>query len=188
MAFLSSEQLENMGFQSLGKGVLISDKASIYNPEQMTLGDHSRIDDFCVVSGRVNIGRNVHIAVFCNVAGGSEGVILHDFSGLAYGCQLFSQSDDYSGRTMTNPTVPSEYKREKKLRIEIGKHCILGACSVVFPGVNIADGTATGAMTVVNKSTESWSIYTGNPAQKVKDRKKDLLKLEQAYLSTEIGD
>ena len=75
MAFLSVDQLEQMGFKSLGKDVLISDKASIYNPEQMMVGDYSRIDDFCVVSGRVAIGRNVHIAVFCNVAGGSEGVV-----------------------------------------------------------------------------------------------------------------
>ena len=78
----------------------------------MTIGDHSRIDNFYVVSGCVNIGKNVHVAIFCNVAGGSEGVIL----------------DDYSCRTMTNPTVPSEYKNEKKDRVEIGRHCILGTC------------------------------------------------------------
>ncbi len=62
MAFLSLEQLEKFGFKSLGKDVLISDKASIYNPEQMTIGDHSRIDNFCVVSGSVNFGKNVHPA------------------------------------------------------------------------------------------------------------------------------
>lgn len=186
MAFLSLDQLTKLGFRSLGKNVLISDKASIYDPGQMTVGDFSRIDDFCVVSGRVRIGRNVHIAVFCNVAGGSEGVVLDDFSGLAYGCHVFSQSDDYSGRTMTNPTVPSEYKNEKKDPVKIGRHCILGTCSVVFPGVELAEGTAVGAMAVVTKTTEPWSIYAGNPARRVKERKKDLLSLEQAYLSTNL--
>lgn len=185
MAFLSTEQLERMGFKALGIDVKISDKASIYNPEQMSIGDHSRIDDFCVVSGRIAIGRNVHIAVFCNVAGGSEGVTLEDFSGLAYGCQVFSQSDDYSGATMTNPTVPAQFKNEKRSAVIIGKHCILGTFAVVFPGVKIAEGTAVGATAVVSKSTEPWSIYAGNPARRVKDRKKDLLTLESAYLSAE---
>lgn len=185
MAFLSADQLDALGFKSLGKDVLISDKASIYNPELMAIGDLSRIDDFCVVSGNVTIGRNVHIAVFCNVAGGSEGVVFEDFSGLAYGCQIFSQSDDYSGGTLTNPTVPPEYKNEKRSRVVIGRHCILGTYTVVFPGVEIGEGTAVGAVAVVTKSTDKWSIYAGNPARRVKERKKDLLELEQAYLSAE---
>ena len=185
MAFLSVEQLQELGFRSLGKDVLISDKASIYDAEQMEIGDFSRIDDFCVLSGRVQIGRNVHIAVFCNVAGGSAGIIFDDFSGLAYGCQVFTQSDDYSGRTMTNPTVPAEFKNESKGPVRIGRHCILGTYAVVFPGVEIAAGTAVGAMSVVTKATEPWSIYAGNPARRVKKRKKDLLKLEQSYLSAQ---
>lgn len=114
MAFLSQDQLLSLGFKSLGDNVRISDKAAIYNPNQIEIGHNSRIDDFCVVSGKVTIGRNVHIAVFCNIAGGSEGIFFDDFSGLAYGCHVFSQSDDYSGRTLTNPTVPTEYKSETK--------------------------------------------------------------------------
>ena len=185
MAFLSAEQLLELGFKSLGKEVLISDKASIYNAEQMEIGDHSRIDDFCVVSGRVQIGRNVHIAVFCNVAGGDAGITFDDFAGLAYGCHVFSQSDDYSGQTMTNPTVPAEYKNVNKSPVRIGRHCILGTCAVVFPGVEVAAGTAVGALSVVTKTTEPWSIYAGNPARRVKKRKKNLLELERTYLSTE---
>lgn len=110
MAFLLEQSLVEMGFRKLGRGVKISDKASIYNPEHMEIGDYTRIDDFCVLSGRVSIGRNVHIAVFCNIAGGELGVCMEDFSGLAYGCHVFSQSDDYSGCTLTNPTVPDIYK------------------------------------------------------------------------------
>jgi acetyltransferase-like isoleucine patch superfamily enzyme len=113
LAFLNEQQLAQMGFKHLGTNVRISDKASIYNPDQIEIGDHSRIDDFCVISGKVIIGRNVHIAVFCNVAGGEKGVTFEDFSGLAYGCHVFTQSDDYSGRTLTNPTVPGKYKRKR---------------------------------------------------------------------------
>lgn len=178
MAFISEAELLNMHFKFLGKNVRISEKSSIYNPELIEIGDNSRIDDFCVISGRVTIGKYVHIAVFCNVAGGSEGIILNDFSGLAYGCQVFTQSDDYSGRTLTNPTVPAKYKSEMKKSIDIGRHCIVGTGSFVFPGVELAEGTAVGAASVVRKSTEAWSIYLGNPAKKIKNRSKKLLELE----------
>lgn len=186
MAFLSDHQLESMRFKSLGSNVRISDKAAIYNADQIEIGSNSRIDDFCVISGKVTIGRNVHIAVFNNVAGGSEGVTLSDFSGLAYGCHVFSQSDDYSGKTLTNPTVPAKYKVEVKSSVHIGRHCIVGANSIIFPGVKLGEGCSIGAMTMVTKSTEAWSINFGIPSKKVKDRKRDLLMLEHEYLSSEI--
>jgi len=186
MAFLSQAQLDSMGFKSLGKNVRISDRAAIYNADQIEIGHNSRIDDFCVISGKVTIGRNVHIAVFCNIAGGTEGVTLEDFAGLAYGCHAFSQSDDYSGRSITNPNVPARYKRETRKAVRIGRHCIVGTNSLIFPGVTLAEGCSVGALSMVTKSTEEWSVYSGAPAKKIKERKRDLLNLETQYLSSEI--
>lgn len=183
MPYLTVNQLEAMKFKALGKNVLISDKASIYNADQIEIGDYSRIDDFCVVSGKVSIGRNVHMAVYSHLAGGRAGIEMHDFSGLAYGCQIFAQSDDYSGRTMTNPTVPAEFKNEYESRVIIGRHCILGTNTVVTPGVHIKEGTSIGAMAMVTKSTQEWSIYVGAPARRVKARSKDLLNLESVYVN-----
>ena len=114
MAYLTKNQLVGMGFRSLGKSVKISDKASIYNCDQIEIGDHSRIDDFCVISGSIKIGRNVHITPQCLVAGGELGVVIESFCALAYGVKVFTQSDDYSGETMTNSTVPDFYKQEIK--------------------------------------------------------------------------
>jgi galactoside O-acetyltransferase len=185
MAFLSQEQLASLGFKSLGTNVRISEKAAIYNADQMEIGDHSRIDDFCVVSGRVKIGRNVHIAAFCNIAGGTEGITFDDFAGLAYRCDIFSQSDDYTGGTLTNPTVPTAYKQEAKKAVHIGRHCIIGTGSIVFPGVTIADGCSIGAMSMVTKNTEAWGVYVGVPAKRLKERKRDLLALELEYLNSE---
>lgn len=185
MTFLSKDELLKIPFKFLGENVKISDKCSIHNPESTEIYDNSRIDDFCVVSGRVSIGRHVHIAVFCNLAGGSEGIIFNDFSGLAYGCHVFTQSDDYSGRSLTNPTVPSTYKLETKKGVTIGKHCIVGTGSLIFPGVNLAEGTAVAAASVVRKSTEVWSIYMGNPAKKIKRRSQDLLAMEMKLIQDE---
>ena len=182
MAYLTKEELKNMGFRSLGSNVKISSRASIYDCEKIDIGDNSRIDDFCVISGRVKMGNHVHVTPMCLVAGGEKGVFIEDFVALAYGVKVFSQSDDYSGQTMTNSTVPEEYKNEYKARVIIKKHSIIGAGSVVLPGVILDTGSSVGAMTLVTKDTEAWSIYLGNPAKKIKNRSKELLKLEAAFL------
>lgn len=187
MGYYTEEQLARLGFKAVGKNVLLSKKASIYSHELIEIGDNSRIDDFCVVSGKVSIGRNVHIAVFCNVAGGEAGVTIGDFSGLAYGCHVFAQTDDYSGKTLTNPTVPDDYKGEVKDAIYIDKHCIVGTSSLIFPGVHLLEGTAVGAMSMVTSSTEPWSIYAGVPATRKKSRKKDMCELEKLYVSGGLG-
>ena len=188
MAFIPEEQLANFGFIKLGKNVLISDKASIYNADRIEIGDNSRIDDFCVISGKVSIGRNVHIAVFCNVAGGTEGIVFEDFSGLASGCHVFTQSDDYTGRTLTNPTVPAKFKSVTKKAVRISRHVIVGTGSLIFPGVTLTEGTSVGALSLVNKSTQPWSVYFGIPAKRIKARSQELLNLEKQYLAEEYQD
>lgn len=183
MAYLTDEELRSIRFKYLGNNVKISDKTSIYSPEKISIGDNCRIDDFCVLSEKITLGRNVHIAVFCNIAGGSMGVTFDDFSGLAYSVNVFSQSDDYSGRTLTNPTVPEEFKDVTRGPVHIGRHVIIGAGSMVFPGVTIADGCSVGAMSLVNRSTQEWGIYSGIPVKRIKDRSRELLDLETKYLS-----
>lgn len=182
MAYLSQEALEAMGFGKLGSNVRISDKASVYDCEKIELGDNCRIDDFCVISGRVKIGRFCHVASMCLVAGGKPGVTLNEFCGLAYGVKVFAQTDDYSGASLTNPTVPARFKRETLSPVTLGKHVIVGAGSVVMPGVAIAEGCSVGAMSLVSKSTEAWGVYFGSPARKIKNRKKDMLELERQFL------
>ena len=188
MAYFTSEELLSLGFKKLGINVKVSDKASIYNTNEIEIGDNSRIDDFCVISGSVRIGRNVYVGPFCLIAGGDLGVTMDDFSTLAYGVKVFSQSDDYTGGSMTNSTVPKQYKKEKKAAVYIGRHVIIGAGSTVFPGVKIAEGCSVGAMTLVNKSTTEWGVYLGIPARRIKERKKDLLEMEVAYFEENKND
>jgi len=185
MAYLTADQLKEAGFKKVGKDVKISDKASIYNADLIEIGDYSRIDDFCVISGRVVIGRYNHITPMCLVAGGVPGVYFEDFCTLAYGVKVFSQSDDYSGETLTNSLLPKKYKNEKFSAVYIRRHVIVGANAVIFPGVDLAEGCAVGAMALVTKSTSPWGVYTGLPAKRSKERKKDLLILEKEFLSEE---
>ncbi len=182
MAYYSAVELEGIGFKYIGKNVKISTKASIYDPERISIDDNSRIDDFCVLSGRISIGKNVHITVFCNLAGGEKGIEMEDFSTLSYGVNVFTQSDDYTGKTLTNSTIPKKYKEEIKKAITIKKHVIVGAGSMIFPGVTLSEGCSVGSMSLVNKDTESWKVYFGIPAKPIRDRRKDMLEHEKAYI------
>lgn len=89
MAYYSEQELKMLGFKMIGENVKISSKASIYDAGQIEIGDNSRIDDFCVISGKLKIGCYVHITPMCLVAGGEKGVEIKDFVALAYGVKVF---------------------------------------------------------------------------------------------------
>jgi Acetyltransferase (isoleucine patch superfamily) len=78
--------------------------------------------------------------------------------------------------------VPDKYKNEIKKEVVIRRHVIVGTHSVIMPGVILGEGTSVGAMSLIRKSTEAWSIYAGIPAKKIKDRSRDLLELEKEFL------
>lgn len=182
MAYYTQEQLVQLGFKSIGINVKISDKASIYNFDQIEIGDNSRIDDFCVISGYIKIGANVHITPMCLIAGGEKGIVLEDFVTIAYGVKIFTQSDDYHGESLTNSTIPKEYKNEKRHAVLLKKHSIVGAGSTILPGAILENGVSVGAMSLILGLTKSWSIYAGVPAIKINKRSRGLLNKEIKYL------
>jgi galactoside O-acetyltransferase len=180
--FLKSE-LEEMGFKRLGIDVQISRTARLYVPEYISVGDFTIVDDFCILSGSIDLGRNVHVAHGCRLIGGREGIQMSDFSGLAFGVTVFAQSDDYSGHALTNPTIPMQYRKILRARVELARHVIVGANSVVFPGVLMGEGSSVGACSMITKSTDPWTVYFGVPAKRLKTRHRIILDLEKQYLN-----
>ncbi|HQQ62999.1 MAG TPA: acyltransferase [Pseudomonadales bacterium] len=190
MGILTREQIDGMGFFSVGENVRLSDRASYYNCANISIGNNSRIDDFCVIAageGGIQIGCFVHIAVFCSLIGRGK-IVLDDFSGLSARVSVYSSSDDYTGLAMTNPTIPEQFTNVKHANVSIERHVIVGAGSVLLPGINIAQGTAIGALSLVTKSCEEFSVYTGNPAKRITRRKRGMLELEKKFLASQTFD
>ena len=104
------------------------------------------------------IGDNVYIQ-------GDGGVKIGDDVNLAYGTTILSAK--YNLEAWVN----HERKHEYNLVI-IGNHVAIGANTTIQPGVKIEDNIviAPGSV-VVNDLTESYSMYGGIPARKIKDLK-----------------
>lgn len=179
-SFYTLEELEKIGFRSIGgNDVFISRKASIYSPGRISLGNHVRIDDFCILSGHIEIGSYVHIAAYSALYGGTDGIYIDDFANLSSRVSVYSVNDDYSGRTMTSPMVPEQYKAVTSAPVHIERHVIIGSTSVVLPGTTLREGSAFGSFSFINRDSESWSINAGIPFKRIGDREKKLLELER---------
>lgn len=186
MAFLSKEVLEDMGFKSLGQNVLISDKASIYRPSVIEIGNNVRIDDFCIISpgdDGISIGNSIHIGCQSTLIGRGR-ITLEDFSNISSKVSIYSSNDDYSGEWMTNPMVPSKFTNVTDAPVKIGKHTIIGASSVILPGVSIGECCSVGSLSLVKESIEEGWIIAGSPSKKIKKRSLQLKELEKQYLQS----
>lgn len=183
MSFYSPDELAKLGLRSYGENVLISRNASVYNAGAIDLGSHVRIDDFCVLSagaGGIAIGSFVHVAVYASMIGAGR-IRLEDYSCLSGRVAVYSSSDDFSGEHLTNPMVPDEYRGVRSATVVVQRHALVGAGSIVLPGVTIGEGAAIGAMSLVRGDCEPFSIYAGVPAKRIKSRTSRLLELEATH-------
>ena len=171
--YYTDVDLKGFGFRSLGENVLIAKNCTIVNLETISIGSNVRIDsDTTIIAGGVGvaIGNFVHIGVGCYLSGGF-GITLEDFAGLSQGVRIYSQTNDYSGGSFTNPTVPKEHTKLKTGHVKLQKHVIVGSGSIILPGCTLSVGSSIGALSVIRKSTEAWKIYLGNPAKAIAHRK-----------------
>ncbi|MFA5993838.1 MAG: acyltransferase [Parcubacteria group bacterium] len=185
MAWLTDTQIKEMGFASFGKNVLLSDKASYYNCKNIRLGSNIRIDDFCVLSagvGGIDIGNYIHVAVYSSLIGAGN-ITLTDFSNISSRVAIYSSNDDYSGAAMTNPTIAAEFTNVQHADVKIDRHVIIGAGSIILPGVTLEEGVAIGALSLVKKDCQAFGIYMGTPAKRIGERKRDLLELEKRFMN-----
>lgn len=166
-----------------GKNVIIGKTVRIRYPELVEIGDNVIIDDFTYISTALKIHNNVHISAGCKIIGGQRAFVeMKEFSTLAPNVVLSAGSDDYFGGIAT-PLVPIEFKGNVLIgTIILNKHCIVGAGSVVLPNVTFQEGACIGALSLVNKNLDEYSLYVGIPCKKIKNREKEeIVLLEKKY-------
>jgi galactoside O-acetyltransferase len=184
----TQDELSTMGFAYLGNNVKVFKRSTLVNCSNIYLGDGCQLDDFVhiIAAKPVRVGKRVHIACFSSIAGGGE-VTIDDYCGLSAGCRLISGSEDFMGGGMTNPCVPEKYRKVNRSYIHIKKHSILGTNTIVYPGITIHEGVATGSGAIVNKDLDSWGLYMGAPAKRIKERPSELILQFEKELIAEFG-
>jgi acetyltransferase-like isoleucine patch superfamily enzyme len=173
-------QAYNVRLAHVGQDVMIWPMAKIVSPEVISLGDSVIIDDFVFLMGgaKTTIGSFVHIASFASITGGGE-FVMEDFAGLSSGTRVFTGNEDYLGSCLTGPTVPFPYRIPIRSFVRIGKHAIVGANTVILPGVVIGEGAVVGANSLIKRDCKPWTVYVGSPARELRSRpRKRIIELE----------
>lgn len=184
-SFYEKDELEKLGLKKVGSHVQISRKASIYKADLISIGDYVRIDDFCILSGEIELGSYIHIAAYSALYGSDVGIKIADFANISSKVVIYAVSDDYSGESLTNPMIPDEFKKLQKEKVIIEKHVIIGSGCTVLPGVQLGEGSAFGSMSLIKKNSKPWTINVGIPAREIKKRSKKLLEKEEKFLNRE---
>lgn len=174
----------NSGIASVGRGVKVASNAIIAGIHNLNLGSHVRIDSNVVLAigdGGLDIGSFTHIGG-CSHINATEGVVIGDFVSISQGVRIYSASDDYSGQWLANPTVPVEYRRSIVGAVRIEALAIIGSGSVVLPGVEIGEGAAIGALSLVKRNVPPWTVWGGSPARQIGERSRRALELSEEVI------
>ncbi|MEZ4722066.1 MAG: WcaF family extracellular polysaccharide biosynthesis acetyltransferase [Flavobacteriales bacterium] len=126
----------------IGKGVVIKPKVNIKYPWKLEVGDYAWI------------GEGVWIDNLDIVSIGANACI-------SQGALVLSGNHDYSKSTFDLLLKP----------ISIGCGAWIGAKTIVTQGVIVGDHAVLTVGSVASTDLEPMSIYRGNPAQKVKERR-----------------
>ena len=181
-SFYSDEELQELGLGSVGRGVLLSRHAQLYSSATIHLGDHTRVDDFCILSGNIRVGRYCHVAAGGYMFSGGAKIALGDYVVLSSRVTIYAASDDFLGDSlMLNPSIRTPLRKTIEKDVILESFASIGTNALLLPGATLAEGTVLGAMSLLKKTTEPWSVYAGTPAVLVKPRSRKMKSLAQQF-------
>lgn len=172
-SFYSEQELQGLGFKSIGQHCQISRKACFYGISNISIGNNVRIDDFTILSGHITIGSNVHVSAFVALYG-SMGIEFEDYTGISARSTIYSAMDDFSGEYLVGPIHPEGTTHVTGGKVTIKRFTQIGAHTLIFPNLIIGEGCMIGACSMIRHSLEPWGIYYGVPAERHGERSQSL--------------
>ena len=163
-------------FKKIGYDVRIHNDVVIKFENECKIGNHVAIDKGCKFFTVMEIGHYVHIAPDVVTIGGvgergkKTKVVLKDFSFVAAGTKIVCGTEDYAGKGLVGPTIPSEYREFIHKDVTLEKYSGCGVNCSIMPGVTFGEGAVLGANSLATKDLDPWTIYVGSPAKPVKKR------------------
>ncbi|PPD19158.1 MAG: putative colanic acid biosynthesis acetyltransferase [Methylobacter sp.] len=125
------------------------------------LGKHCHIYPKAIIWAPWNLEMHDHACLADNVICYSQAkIILYERAIVSQGAHLCTGSHDYNDPDFTLFAKP----------IIIEKDAWICAEGFIGPGVTVREGAVLGARAVTFKDLLAWHVYTGNPAQAIKQR------------------
>ncbi len=182
--YYTDEEIQSMGFRYIGEHVKVARTCIIHDPSEISIGNYSQVQDMCILTGEIiikefcDIGSKVHLS-------GHNTVVMNDFSAIAENSAIFTESADYSGRSLFGAPIPKSYREDVEGTVILEKFTIVGWGCFVMPNAYLAEGSIIGAMSLAKDKYEPWKIYAGVPAKYLKDRERNII-AEAKRLRNEI--
>jgi acetyltransferase-like isoleucine patch superfamily enzyme len=154
---------DNQNYTLYENNIKIFKPSVILGFDNIEWGRNIMIDHYVTIDARkqkVRFGNYIHIPIYSSITGGG-GFEMGNFSTLSHGVRIITSSDDFTGHGFGNPTIPLRFRNVKSAPVIIGDFCVIGAESVILPGVKIAEGATVGANSTITKSLSPWEIYVG---------------------------
>ncbi len=89
-------------------------------------------------------------------------IVLGSHAIVSQGAKIFGALNDFD-----DPTFAPSARTSK-----IGAYAWICARASLGPGVNVGEGAVLGLASVATTELDEWGVYAGNPATKIKDRKR----------------
>lgn len=142
--------------------IKIYPRAVVLGMENIDFGENIIIDDFSFIyaKNKISLGSFVHLCIFSSITGG-DFVEIGDFVAISQGARVLTSTDDFKAHGFGNSTLSDDFRNVLTAPVKIGRFCIVGANSVILPGVHIGEGASVGANSVVTKDIPAWSIFAG---------------------------
>lgn len=113
--------------------------------------------------GKMKVGKNSVINFGCYLDN-RRGIYIGDNVGIAHNTKIYTLGHD-----LEDPKF-----RTKGAPVHIKDNVFIFSNAMVMPGVTIGEGAIILAGSVVTKDVDSWTIVGGNPAKKIRDRKREI--------------
>jgi galactoside O-acetyltransferase len=183
----SSDELQAV-LASAGDNVSVNRSVQMFSPHLIHLGSNVRIDCFSLLSAGqegIYIGDHVHLAAGVYLFGSGGRIVVESFCNLSSRVAVYTASDDYTEGYLTNPTVPMKFRKVLQGHVILRRHAIVGAGSILMPGVTLGVAASVGALTLVHKPVGDFAVVAGIPFRVVGERNRRILEGEKELLEEE---
>jgi galactoside O-acetyltransferase len=136
---------------------MISNKACFYDFNG-GIGPSSRVDDFCIISGNVQIGNHCHLGPF-GILSGKNGLIkIGNNVGISARASIYSGTENFFSNKSGNPTINSKERDVIYGSVIIEDFVIIGAGVTIMPNVTIQEGASIAAGSIITKNVPRGAI------------------------------